>query len=208
MASPSCIFLPFQTISIGRSGLLNLTSSKDYAVKLTVSPQVLDRQLTQQRQLRKSISQLQLLVQNPRSTKRSKKFGMTLHFFIVITILTALSLSSPASFPLSAPTFNPHSPRIALWGSSNSNDTLLSYDLGALNNSPEFFLKGLAIIGTLIIILVAFLYCLVRSYLRSDDRKERKAAEEAEAGEDKGYEGGGKEDEGDGKADEGEGKVK
>lgn len=197
MASPSCIFLPFQTTSIGRSGLLNLASSKDYAVKLTVSPQVLDRQLTQQRQLRKSISQLQLLVQDPRSTKRSMKFGMTLHLFIVITILTALSLSSPVSFPVSAPTSIPLSPRIALWASSN--DTLLSYDPDALNNSPEFFLKGLAIIGTLIIILVGFLYCLVRSYLRSDDRKERKAAEEAEAGEDKGYEGGGKGDEGDGK---------
>jgi len=42
MASPSCIFLPFQTTSIGRSGLLNLTSSKDYAIKFTVNPQVLD----------------------------------------------------------------------------------------------------------------------------------------------------------------------
>jgi hypothetical protein len=42
IASPS-IFLPFQTTSIGRSGLLKLTLSKDYAVKLTVNPQVLDR---------------------------------------------------------------------------------------------------------------------------------------------------------------------
>ncbi|PMD17268.1 hypothetical protein NA56DRAFT_662261 [Hyaloscypha hepaticicola] len=125
---------------------------------------------------------------------------MTLHLFIVITILTAFSLSSPASFSLNAPTANPHSPRIALWGSSNSNDTLLSYDPEAVNRT-QFFLKGLAIIGTLVIVLLGFLYCLVHSYLRSDDRKERKAAEEAEAGEDKGYEGGGQGDEGDGKAD-------
>ena len=45
---------------------------------------------------------------------------------------------------------------------------------------------------------------------RSDDRKKKKAAEQAGAGEDKGHEDGGKGDEGDGgdgKAYEGEGKV-
>jgi hypothetical protein len=138
------------------------------------------------------------------------KFGMALQLFIVITILTALSLSSPAGFPVSAPTSKPLSPRIALWGSSNdtSNDTLWSNDPDAPNNSPEFaMLQHVAILGTLVLVIGGFGYCLVRSYLRSDDRKEKKAKEQAEPGEDKGYEGGGKGDEGDGKAYEGEEKV-
>jgi hypothetical protein len=134
------------------------------------------------------------------------KFRMALQLFIVITILTALSLSSPAGFPVSAPTTIPLSPRIALWGSSN--DTLWSNDADAQNDSPEFaMLKHVAILGTTVIVLAGFVYCLVRSYWRSDDRKEKKAKEQAEAGEDKGYEGDGKGDEGDGKAYEGEGKV-
>jgi hypothetical protein len=138
------------------------------------------------------------------------KFGMALQLFIVITILTALSLSSPAGFPVSAPTSIPLSPRIALWGSSNdtSNDTLWSNDPDAQNDSPEFaMLQHVAILGTLVLVIGGFGYCLVRSYLRSDDRKEKKAKEQAEAGEDKAYEGGGKGDEGDGKAYEGEEKV-
>jgi hypothetical protein len=51
----------------------------------------------------------------------------------------------------------------------------------------------------LIILLGGFTTFLIRSYLHSDDRLERRAAEEANAAEDKGDEGGGKEYEGDGK---------
>lgn len=132
------------------------------------------------------------------------KFGMTLYLFIVIAILTALSLSSPAGFPVSAPTSIPILPRIELWGSSNDN---FSRNEPEEVNDTHMVLKGLAIIRTLEIILAEFLYCLVHSYLCSDERKEKKTAEEAEAGEDKGYEGGGKGDEGDGKAYDGEVKV-
>jgi hypothetical protein len=127
-------------------------------------------------------------------------FKMKLQFFILMAILSTLSLQSPVlgqpttslsiSASLLASTPASISPTVKLLG-QDSNNGSDNGDLTKAEETTKSLLKGLAIIGVMVATLCGFLGVLIYCYCTSKERKARLEVEAA-AGDGQGYDDNGK----------------